>query len=90
MRYVFFSFCIVSTLSNSTPVLYAFVDQSVKVTSCVECQLCHKNFVATRSLSHKILYVQNATYPSHNVKIHFIQSKLNLSKSGFLKKVKKQ
>ena len=86
----FLVFCIASTLSNSTPpVLYPFVDQSVKVTSCVECQLCHKNFVATRSLSHKILYVQNANYPSHNVKIHFIQSKLNLSKSGFLKKSEK-
>ena len=85
----FLVFCIASTLSNSTPVLYAFVDQSVKVTSCVECQLCHKNFVATRSLSHKILYVQNANYPSQNVKIHSTPSKLNLSKSDFLKKSEK-
>ena len=83
----FLVFCIASTLSNSTtPVLYAFVDQSVKVTSCVECKLCR---VQIPTVLFAILYVQNANYPSQNVKIHSTPSKLNLSKSGFLKKVKK-
>ena len=76
-------------MSNSTPVLYAFVDQSVKVTSCVECKLWR---VQTLTALFVILHVhlQNATYPSQNVKIHSTPSKLNLSKSDFLKKVKKQ
>ena len=85
----FLVFCIASTLSNSTPpVLYPFVDQSVKVTSCVECKLWR---VQTLTALFVILHVhlQNATYPSQNVKIHSTPSKLNLSKSGFFEKSEK-
>ena len=85
----FLVFCIASTLSNSTtPVLYAFVDQSVKVTSCVECKLWRVQILTALFV---ILHVhlQNATYPSQNVKIHSTPSKLNLSKSDFLKKSEK-